>query len=324
MTGAAPDTADVVACLRYAGGRWQEVADPYGPGLDRAAEAREGFTWLALRDPPADRLAEVRRRLGLPEAVDVAEAGADDPVTVEVGTVGRDPAGGLRTGELTVTVAPRLVLAVHRGADGPLGAVAHHLAHRRHGATVDRWTVVLDLVQHVVTGYPDALEAVAGEINALEELVFDDRPDDGVVNRIHRLKRDLVELRRAMVPAQRPLGALADGDEPPLPGRVRRRLRQLREEVVQAVEQLNGYDDLLNSIFQARLAQISVAQNDDMRKIASWAAIAAVQTIVAGIYGMNFSDMPELHWPYGYPAVLTLMAGSAALLYWRLRRAGWL
>jgi magnesium transporter len=87
---------------------------------------------------------------------------------------------------------------------------------------------------------------------------------------------------------------------------------------------VNSYDDLLNSILQARLAQVSVEQNNDMRKIAAWAAIAAVQTFIAGIEGMNFRFMPELDWRYGYPGVLTLMLVSALVLYRLFRRSGWL
>jgi magnesium transporter len=84
------------------------------------------------------------------------------------------------------------------------------------------------------------------------------------------------------------------------------------------------FDDLLNSILQARLAQVSVDQNNDMRKIAAWAAVAAVWTAIAGVYGMNFKHMPELGWQYGYPAVMALMLGASALLYRLFRRSGWL
>jgi magnesium transporter len=99
---------------------------------------------------------------------------------------------------------------------------------------------------------------------------------------------------------------------------------EVRGRLARAVERVGGFDDLLNSILQARLAQVSVDQNNDMRKIASWAAIAAVQTAIAGIYGMNFEYMPELHWRYGYWGVLGVMVLAAVLLHRRLKRAGWL
>jgi magnesium transporter len=91
-----------------------------------------------------------------------------------------------------------------------------------------------------------------------------------------------------------------------------------------AVEQVGNFDDLLNTILQARLTQVTVDQNNDLRKIAAWAAIAALQTAIAGIYGMNFAFMPELQWRYGYPGVVAVMLLSSVVLYRRLRSAGWL
>jgi magnesium transporter len=101
-------------------------------------------------------------------------------------------------------------------------------------------------------------------------------------------------------------------------------LVEVRGRLARAVDRVAGFDDLLNSILQARLAQVSVDQNNDMRKIASWAAIAAVQTAIAGIYGMNFEHMPELGWTYGYAGALGLMALAAVVIHRRLKKAGWL
>jgi magnesium transporter len=90
------------------------------------------------------------------------------------------------------------------------------------------------------------------------------------------------------------------------------------------VDQINTQDELLNTVLQARLAQLTVDQNNDMRKIASWAAIAAVETLIVGIYGMNFEYMPELTWRYGYYGVLAVMALAGVGVYRVLRRSGWL
>jgi magnesium transporter len=98
----------------------------------------------------------------------------------------------------------------------------------------------------------------------------------------------------------------------------------VRGRLARAVDRVASFDDLLNSILQGRLAQVSVDQNNDMRKIASWAAIAAVQTVIAGIYGMNFEFIPGLGWKYGYAAVLLVMVGAGIFLYRRFKKAGWL
>jgi magnesium transporter len=109
-----------------------------------------------------------------------------------------------------------------------------------------------------------------------------------------------------------------------IPEPLHRYFQDVRSRLARAVDRVAGFDDLLNSILQSRLAQVSVDQNNDMRKIASWAAIAAVQTAIAGIYGMNFDVMPELRWRYGYPAVIALMVVAAVSLHRRFRRVGWL
>ena len=109
-----------------------------------------------------------------------------------------------------------------------------------------------------------------------------------------------------------------------MPKEIRRYFRDVQDHLTRTVEQVTSYDDLLNSILQARLAQVTVDQNNDMRKIASWAGISAVWTAFAGIYGMNFKYMPELDWQVGYPYALALMAASALGPMWYFRRRGWL
>jgi magnesium transporter len=162
---------------------------------------------------------------------------------------------------------------------------------------------------------------VEHDLEALEEVSFSaSKPPD--IAHIYQLKREMVEFKRAVLPLQEPLQRLLDRDI--VPAGLYPYLVDVRGRLNRAVDRVAGFDDLLNSILQARLAQVSVDQNNDMRKIASWAAIAAVQTAIAGIYGMNFEFMPELGWRYGYAGVLLLMAGAAVVLHRRLKKVGWL
>jgi magnesium transporter len=133
-----------------------------------------------------------------------------------------------------------------------------------------------------------------------------------------------MEFKRTVLPLQRPLASLASGQATEIPKEIRKYFRDVNDHLSRTVEQVMYFDDLLNSVLSARLAQVSVDQNNDMRKIAAWAGIAAVWTAIAGIYGMNFEFMPELHWTYGYPVVLAVMVTISLVLYRAFRRSGWL
>ncbi len=166
------------------------------------------------------------------------------------------------------------------------------------------------------------------DIDLIEETVFA-RPThssraDGI-SRIYQLKRELVEFRRAVVPLQRPVDAIVAGRLPEVPKEVRRYFRDVNDHLTRTVDQVTSFDELLNSILQARLAQVTVDQNNDMRKIAAWAGIAAVWTAVAGIYGMNFKYMPpEIYWKYGFPTVMLVCLLLSLVLYRVFRKSGWL
>jgi magnesium transporter len=125
-----------------------------------------------------------------------------------------------------------------------------------------------------------------------------------------------------VLPLQEPLARLLD--QPGTPAGLRPDFVDVRGRLARAVDRVAGFDDLLNSILQARLAQVSIDQNNDMRMIAAWAAIAAVPTVIAGIYGMNFEKIPGLTSPYGFPAVIAVIAALCGGLFWRFKKAGWL
>ena len=142
--------------------------------------------------------------------------------------------------------------------------------------------------------------------------------------RIYQLKRELLELKRAAVPLGRPLEELATRPIRVVAPEIQAYFRDVSDHLLRATEQIAAFDELLNSILQAHLAQVTVAQNEDMRKITAWAAVIAVPTMVCGMYGMNFDHMPELHWTFGYPLVLAVISVACLALYRGFRRNGWL
>jgi magnesium transporter len=185
------------------------------------------------------------------------------------------------------------------------------------------WAVAHAVCDRLVDGYLDVSAALEADLDALEEHVFAPQAGGGRIAHIYQVKRELIEFKRAVAPLQRPMAAIID-DRTLVPKEIRRYFRDVNDHLLRVVERIAAYDDLLTSVLQARLAQVTMAQNNDMRKIAAWAAIAATQTAIAGIYGMNFDFLPELQWRYGYPGVLLFMLGCAVALYRVFRRSGWL
>src|SRR5262249_7214211 len=184
------------------------------------------------------------------------------------------------------------------------------------------WAVAYAVCDWLVGSYQEGSGAGEGDLDELETHVVPPHSNSHIPP-IYQLKREVIEVKRAEAPLQRPMTETV-ADRTVVSGELRRYFRDVDERLTRVVERIVAYDDLLNSILQARLAQVGVDQNNDMRKIAAWAAIAATQTTIAGIYGMNFTYMPELQMRYAYPVVLVIMLASAVVLYRVFRRSGWL
>jgi magnesium transporter len=179
----------------------------------------------------------------------------------------------------------------------------------------------------VVDDYERVMREVDNDIEEIELQVF----STGATNqaqRIYELKRELTEFRRAVLPLREPLRELMGRRVPLLhelvhPGTADY-FRDVHDHVTRVSEQIEAVDGLLSDALAANLADAGIRQNEDMRKISAWVAIAAVPTMIAGIYGMNFQHMPELGWKYGYFFALAIMGGSCAFLYRLFKRNNWL
>ncbi|CAM3617036.1 CorA family divalent cation transporter [Isoptericola cucumis] len=229
----------------------------------------------------------------------------------------------VHTGELGLLVGTDAVVTFEDGGAGVHDAALERLdGHRGAEAPAPR-RVTLALVLALV-GVASRVEVALGDAVAeTEQLVFDRGVPDPV-EQVYGLKREITEARRALLPVTAELPELVD------PGDERHALvdRRALDRLVATVERidrhLDAHDDLLSDMLQVHLAQVSVRQNEDMRKISAWAAILVYPTVVAGVYGMNFTHMPELHWLLGYPFSLVLMIVGCVVLYRVFRRVGWL
>jgi magnesium transporter len=246
--------------------------------------------------------------------------------------VSYEPRGDtVSTGELMVFLGDSFVVTVRHGVDVSLGAVRRHLEQQpemlRHGPTGVLYSITDSIVDH----YLEVATELGTDLEELETEVFS--PSGGgsrhTASRIYAFKRQILEFRRATVPLAPPTARLAGQGAygaavPFVQERSRPFFRDVHDHLTRVNESVEGLDRLVSDILSAHLAQTSVRQNDDMRKISAWAAMAAVPTMIAGIYGMNFDHMPELHWVWSYPAVILVMAALEVLLYQLFRRRGWL
>jgi magnesium transporter len=229
----------------------------------------------------------------------------------------------VQTGAMMMFIGEHYIITVRHGDACELRSVRADLERKHELLAEGPWAVAYAVYDMVVDVLLEVASEIDDDVSAIEESVFSSHATHRI-QRIYQLKRELMEFKRAVLPLQRPLTSLAEGQPYGVPGEICRYFRDVHDHLTRTVEQVAYFDDLLNSLLQARLAQVSVDQNNDMRKIAAWAAIATVWTAIAGVYGMNFKFMPELDWRYGYPVVLMLVVGISLMLYRAFRRSGWL
>jgi magnesium transporter len=335
-----PDRVSVVDCGLYVDGVRQPGTWDPAAALKAARQQAGAFVWVGLHEPSLTEMAGIAETYGLHElAVEDAVKAEQRPKLEQFGDVSflvlrtvryvrngelTENTDVIETGQVMLFIGPDFVVSVRHGDACRLAPVRSDLESRKELLRHGPWAVAYAVMDRVVDIYLEVTDQVGDDLEVLEGEVFA-RQAQGRIQRIYQMKREIVEFKRAVVPLQRPLmtltGQLNRGE---VPEEIRRYFRDVQDHLTRTVEQVNSYDDLLNSILQARLAQVTVDQNNDMRKIASWAAIAAVWTAIAGIYGMNFDFMPETGWKYGYPVVLALMLAISLGLYRWFRRNRWL
>ncbi|MFJ6865992.1 magnesium and cobalt transport protein CorA [Streptomyces termitum] len=328
----------IVDSALYRDGRRTDPPGDLSQALAEARAAGDAFLWVGLHEPSEAEFAHVASEFALhPLAVEDALKAHqrpklevyDDSLFVVLKPVVYEPRSDrVSSGELMLFLGDSFVVTVRHGVGAPLAAVRKRLEAEpgvlRHGPTAVLYAVSDAVVDH----YLD----VAGELQVdLEELEADVFAPDGAgavpantAERIYTAKRQVLEFRRASGPLAGPMSRLAAGAVPFVNEASQPFFRDVDDHLLRANEQVEGLDRLLSDVLSAHLAQMGVRQNDDMRKISAWAAMAAVPTMVAGIYGMNFDHMPELHWVWSYPVVIVVMAGIVTALYRMFKRRGWM
>jgi magnesium transporter len=330
----------IVDCAIYTQGHRTEGPEDFSDALKEARGAG-GFVWIGLHEPSEKEFELVTEEFGLhPLAVEDALKAHqrpklevyDDSLFLVLKPVVYEPSSDqVSTGEVMVFLGDCFVVTVRHGEGSPLGAVRKRLEHEPEMLRKGPTAVLYAISDAVVDHYLVVATELQTDLEELEAEVFS--PDGGgsrhTASRIYSFKRQVLEFRRATGPLTLPLTRLAGpgpfgGTVPFVNDKARPFFRDVSDHLARVNESVEGLDRLVSDILSAHLAQMSARQNEDMRKISAWAAMAAVPTMIAGIYGMNFDHMPELHWLWSYPAVIGAMAVLEVLLHRLFKSRGWL
>jgi magnesium transporter len=293
----------------------------------------DSFVWIGLYEPTEAEFDSVRREFDLHELAveDAIHAHQRPKLEVYGETVFivlktarySDAEEVVEFGEILIFLGMGFIVTVRHGEASSLHDVRLAVEHEPDRLKRGPGAVLHAIVDKVVDDYTPAIEGLRVDIEEVETDVFSPQRGSSA-ERIYKLKREVLEFTRAAAPLVDPIDRLAAGHYAHVHPEIRAYFRDVNDHLVRVHEQLDGFRDLLTSVLTANLTQVSVRQNEDMRRISAWVAIVAVPTLFAGIYGMNFDTMPELRWEFGYPAVIAVMLTVCATLYWRFKRAGWL
>jgi magnesium transporter len=304
--------------------------------LDHAFEAgREdgAFVWIGLHEPTEEEFAAVRvefdlHDLAVEDAIKAHQRPKievyDDTVLVVLKTARYDDASEIvEFAELIIFIGPGFVISVRHGQASALAEVRHKLEAHPEMLRCGPAAVLHAVCDRVVDDYTPVADGIDHDIQQVEAEVFNDERGNPA-ERIYRLKREVLDFYRNTAPLVDALAPMTKSTMPYGHAELADYFRDVADHLARVVSRVEGFQHLLTDALNANLAQISVRQNEDMRTISAWAAIIALPTMLAGVWGMNFEHMPELEWTIGYPLALLALVGGAVLVYRRLRRVGWL
>ncbi|AEE47849.1 magnesium and cobalt transport protein CorA [Cellulomonas fimi] len=330
----------IVDCALYTHGvRRHRLDDLFAAAQE--AERDDGFVWVGLVDPSADEFDALAEGFALPElAIEDAIRAHQRPklerypdLTFAIVKPVRyvDHAEVVDVGELAVFVGPRFVVVVRHGDSQVPARARRSLEADPDTMALGPWAVLHRLLDLTVDEYLEVTRSVDVDLDEIEDQVFGSTPGEDHAERIYRLKSEVQQFRRAVVPLVGPLHRLAAGQVPGVPEEMAPYFRDVEDHALRVADSIETADALLSGVLAADLAQVTVAQsrvsvqqNADMRKISAWAAIGLVPTAIAGVYGMNVRNLPAADTGFGFWVVLAVIVGSCVLLHRAFRRNRWL
>jgi magnesium transporter len=307
----------LVNCVAYQDGK--KLADIDKRDISNYVSRRDCFVWVALKDPDDAELAEMQEEFGLhPLAVEDARHGHQRPKIEEYGdmifTVLHvvEPVGDeLRIGEVAIFVGPNYVLSVR--------------SHPAKGFREVRARCEREPMDSVVDRYFPLLDGLESELEQIEQRIFSPQTSASKnIEALYYVKQRVMILKHAAGPLLEGVGKLYGGRVPQVCAGLGDYFRDVTDHLVRVNQTIDSVRDMVATAIQVSLATITIGESEVTKRLAAYAALVAVPTMIAGVYGMNFEHMPELKWEFGYPFAVWVMVLLDVVLYWRFRRAGWL
>jgi magnesium transporter len=291
------------------------------------------FVWVALKDPTPEELAGMQRQFGLHElAVEDAQHGHQRPKIEEYGdslfavlhTI--EPDGDdLRAGEVDIFVGKNYVLSVRNRTEQGFVNVRQRSEREPHLLKHGSAFVLYALMDTVVDRYFPVLDAIEDELEQVEDRIFDETTSARAnIEALYGIKRKLMTLKHAAGPLYEHVGKLYGGRVPGICAYTQEYFRDIADHLQRINQSIDGLRDMVTTAISVNLAMIQLGESEVTKRLAAYAALVAVPTMIAGVYGMNFEHMPELKWVWGYPIALGMMVVIDVYLFWRFRKAKWL
>ena len=290
------------------------------------------FVWVALRDPAPEELTVMQEEFGLHElAIEDAQRGNQRPKVEEYGdslfavmqTVELD-AGKMVLGEVDVFVGPNYVLSSRLHATQGFLGVRERAEREPHLLAQGSAFVLYALMDAVVDRYFPVVDMLETELETIEDRIFIRGSQRANIESLYELKSQVLLLRHAVMPLMEGVGRLYGGRVPAICMGTQEYFRDVHDHLYRIAGTLDTIRDTISTAIQVNLSMVAIDESEVNKRLAAWAAIFAIVTAFAGLWGMNFKFMPELDWKYGYPMAVGVMVSVCGVLYWRFKRSGWL
>lgn len=322
---------DIVNCVAYQNGR--RLPDIYLNSVRAVLSEPDKFVWIGLYEPSEDILSMVQAQFGLHDlAIEDAHRAHQRPklevygdsIFIVVRTAHINQDAHIELGETHFFVGENFIVSVRHGSSVAYKEVRSRCESTPELLAIGPGFVLYAIIDFIVDRYFPVVNELELQLVALEERIFKDKPNRQTTEHIYQLKRELLEVKRAVSPLIDICNRLMRLDKRNISSQTHPYFRDIYDHAVRLNDMVDNTRELLNTALEANFSLISISQNDTSKRFAGWAAILAVPTMIAGFYGMNFRFMPELEWEYGYYAVIAFTISACILLFYFFRRSGWL